>query len=87
MYAADKKFHQAIWDLSKNPYLIRVLTHLLMPYFAYLATRAYYSHADDLSYVPRVHQEILDALYSADGERARDVMVEVLNRSMKRVLA
>jgi hypothetical protein len=54
-----------------------------MPYFGFLATRGYYAHVDDLSYVPRVHQEILDALSSGDGELAQRVLVDVHNRSMR----
>jgi len=83
MFAADKKFHQTIWDLSGNPFLVKTLTHLLMPYFGFLATRGYYAHLDNLSYVPRVHQEILDALSSADVGRAQRVLVDVHNQSMQ----
>lgn len=86
MFAADKKFHQIIWDLSGNPFLVKSLNHLLMPYFGFLATRGYYSHLDNLSYVPRVHQEILDALTNEDVDLARQVLVDVHNRSMQLML-
>jgi DNA-binding GntR family transcriptional regulator len=86
MFAADKKFHQMIWDLSGNPFLAKTLNHLLMPYFGFLATRGYYAHLDDLTYVPRVHQEILDAVTSADVERAQRVLVDVHTRSMQLML-
>jgi DNA-binding GntR family transcriptional regulator len=86
LLAADKRFHQAIWALSGNPFLIKALNHLLLPYFGFLATRGYYAHLGDLSYVPRVHQEILDALASADGDRAQGVLVHVHNRSLELLL-
>jgi DNA-binding GntR family transcriptional regulator len=86
MFAADKKFHQTIWDLSGNPFLVKSLNHLLMPYFGFLATRGYYAHLDNLAYVPRVHQEILDALTNADVDRAKRVLVDVHTRSMQLML-
>jgi len=87
MFAADKKFHQTIWNLSGNPFLVKTLNHLLMPYFGFLATRGYYAHLDNLSYVPRVHQEILDALLSADVERAQRVLVDVHSRSLQLMMS
>lgn len=86
MFAADKEFHETIWDLAANPFLVKTLNQLLMPYFGFLATRGYYAHQDNLTYVPRVHQEILDALLSEDVERAQRVLVEVHNRSMQLML-
>lgn len=86
MFAADKKFHQTIWELSGNPFLVKSLNHLLMPYFGFLATRGYYSHLDNLSYVPRVHEEILDALANEDVDLARQVLVDVHDRSMRLML-
>lgn len=83
LFSADKKFHETIWDLSGNPFLIKTLSQLLMPYFGFLATRGYYAHLDNLSYVPRVHQEILDALSSSNPERAQRVLVDVHDRSMR----
>ena len=87
MFAADKKFHQTIWNLSGNPFLVKMLNQLLMPYFGFLATRGYYAHLDNLSYVPRVHQEILDALLSADVERAQRVLVDVHTRSLQLMMS
>lgn len=87
MFAADKKFHQIIWDLSGNPFLVKALSQLLMPYFGFLATRGYYAHLNNLTYVPRVHQEILDALSSADVERAQRVLLDVHTRSLERMLS
>jgi len=86
MFAADKKFHQTIWDLSGNPFLVKTLSQLLMPYFGFLATRGYYAHLHDLSYVPRVHQEILDALSSSNVRKAQSVLVDVHDRSMELML-
>lgn len=86
LFTADKSFHQHIWGLTGNPFLIKALTNLLMPYFGYVATSGYYAHLDDLGYVPRVHQEILDALSTTESDRAQRAMVEVHNSTMKLLL-
>lgn len=87
MFAADKKFHEIIWDLSGNPFLIKTLSQLLMPYFGFLATRGYYAHLNDLGYVPKVHQEILDALSSSNVGKAQSVLLDVHDRSMQLMLS
>lgn len=86
MFAADKEFHQIIWDLSGNPFLVKSLSTLLSPYFGFLATRGYFSYKHELSYVPTVHQEVLDAIAKGDGDEARQVLIDVHNRSMHLML-
>jgi len=86
MYAADNEFHQLIWQMSGNRFLARSLSTLLMPYFGYLATKGYFLHRNELDYVHRVHQEVLDAIAAGDSEKARGVLNEIHNRSMRLML-
>ena len=81
LFAADKEFHRTIWNLSGNQFLVRILSRLLLPYFGFIASRGYHIHQDDPEYVPRVHQEILDALSTRDGDHAQSVIVKILERS------
>ena len=83
LLAADKEFHETIWRLSDNRFLVTLLSNLVLPYFAHLASRGYHVHQGEQSYVPRVHQEILDALATGDGQHAEQVIVGVLERSRK----
>jgi DNA-binding GntR family transcriptional regulator len=83
MLAADREFHEIIWGLSGNPFLAKSLSNLLLPYFGFLATRGYYANRDHLEYVPRVHQEILDAIASGDGAKAQRVFTAVHDQSMQ----
>lgn len=83
---ADKEFHQHIWRVSRNRFLIRGLSNLLLPYFGYLATRGYFLHRNGLDYVPRVHQEVLDAMVGGNGENARQVLAEVHDHSANLML-
>jgi DNA-binding GntR family transcriptional regulator len=83
LFAADKEFHQIIWDQSGTPFLARLLGNLLLPYWGFLATYGYRVHQDDSDYVSRVHQGILDALASRDSHHAQQVMTDHLQRSRK----
>lgn len=83
MFAADNQFHRILWDLTGNPFLVKSLGMLLLPYFGYLAARGYYVHREQLNYVPKVHQEILDALSTRDGDHARKAVQSVHDRSIQ----
>lgn len=83
LFESDIRFHQMIWELSGNPFLVKSLTNLLLPYFGYVATRGYYRHRAQLGYVPKVHQEVLNAIASGNSDQAEHVLVEMHNRSMQ----
>ena len=84
MFAGDKEFHETIWNLAGNPFLTKALNRLLLPYFGFLAASGYYAHLDDLETVPRVHQEVLNALTSENGDQARRVLVAVHSKEAGR---
>ena len=86
MHDADHKFHRMIWRLTGNPYLYKTLSNLLSPYFGFLASKGYYFRRKQLSYVPDVHQAILDAIARGDGLEAQEAMVSVHNRTSKLLL-
>jgi DNA-binding GntR family transcriptional regulator len=81
MHNADYKFHQIIWKKSANPYLYKILSNLLSPYFGFLASKGYYFRLKQLDYVPDVHQSILDAITCGDGQQAQEAMINVHNRT------
>lgn len=83
---ADHGFHRMIWKLTANPYLYKILSNLLLPYFGFLASKGYYFRRNELSYVPDVHQAILDAIVRGDGPEAEEAMVRVHNRTAKLLL-
>jgi len=86
MFEADKKFHQTIWEMTGNRFLAKALNNLLLPYFGYVATKGYFQNRTKIDYVPSVHQKVLDAISSGDGDSAQQVIVEVHNRSMHLML-
>lgn len=82
LFDADNQFHRTLWELSGNPFLIKTLSALLLPYFGFVAGKGYHAHRQDLTYVPQVHQEILDAVSSGDSDRARDAILIVHSKSI-----
>jgi DNA-binding GntR family transcriptional regulator len=83
MHNADHRFHQIIWKSTANPYLYRILSNLLSPYFGFLASKGYYIRRKQLGYVPDVHQSILDAIARGDGQQAQEAMISVHNRTAR----
>ena len=86
MHNADYRFHQTIWKSSANPYLYRILSNLLSPYFGFLASKGYHFRIKQLGYVPQVHQSILDAIARGDGQQAQEAMISVHNRTARLLL-
>lgn len=81
LHNADHRFHRIIWESSANPYLYKILSNLLSPYFGFLASKGYYFRLKQLDYVPDVHQSILDAILCGDGQQAQEAMISVHNRT------
>jgi len=86
LFAADKEFHQLIWQISGNRFLVQSLSTLLMPYFGYLATKGYFIRRREWGYVARSHQEVLDAIASGNGKKGRQILDRDHHRSMKLIL-
>jgi DNA-binding GntR family transcriptional regulator len=84
--AADKEFHQLIWQISGNRFLVQSLSTLLMPYFGYLAAKGYFIRRKEWGYVARTHQEVLDAIASGNGKKGRQILDKDHHRSLKLIL-
>ena len=86
MNTADQEFHQTIWRISGNPYLHKILSNLLSPYFGFLASKGYFFRRKQLNYVPHVHRSILDAISRGDGLEAQETIIQVHNRTANLLL-
>lgn len=72
-YRHDLQFHLELWQLSGNPYLVRSLSQITVPFFAYCMVRRL-THLDmDLQANAREHEQILRALLTEDKEHAKQV--------------
>ena len=77
---ADLEFHRAIWRLSGDGTLYRVLDQLTVPLFAFASMRRSGSH-EDLRRAVLSHQPIYEALRGGDATLAASVMREHINKS------
>ena len=68
---ADLAFHRAVWKLSGDGTLCRVLDQVTVPLFAFESVRRSLHH-DTLSHLLREHEELLDAIASRNSGRARE---------------
>jgi len=72
-FKADLEFHRHVWTMSGNRTLYSVLDQIAAPMFAFLSiVRS--SRLDNLKRVMHSHQEIVQALLSADPEVIRNVV-------------
>ena len=86
MDIADQEFHRTVWRISGNPYLHKILSNLLSPYFGFLASKGYYFRRKQLNYVSEVHRSILDAIVRGDGLEAQETIIRVHNRTANLLL-
>ena len=77
---ADLEFHRAIWKLSGDGTLYRVLDQLTVPLFAFTSMQRSGSH-EDLRRVMLSHQPIHESLRAGDPGRAAEAMREHIEKS------
>lgn len=88
LLAADKQFHETIWEATGNPFLVKMLATLLLPYFGYLASRGYQFHVrqNQPGYVPDVHQKVYQAIVRGESKEARRVLTEIHDQALRAML-
>jgi DNA-binding GntR family transcriptional regulator len=76
-FEIDVRFHEALWKLSGNTLLPRLLSQTLMPLLAFLFIRNLRRHLHiDMRASAEAHVEIVDAIASRDKRRARNLARE-----------
>jgi len=69
--AANRRFHEAIWEASHSPTIDDLLRRLHVHLIRYPTTTLTYP--DRWDEVLREHEELLEAITAGDGERAREI--------------
>ena len=69
--AANRRFHEAVWNASHNPTLVDLLHRLNVHLVRYPSTTLTYG--DRWEAVLREHEELLGAIEARDGESARRI--------------
>jgi DNA-binding GntR family transcriptional regulator len=78
-FASDFRFHQTLWKISGNSFLLRLLPQVIVPLLAFLFIRNVRSHAQiDMEASGQAHIEIAEAILTRDKEKARRVAQQKL---------
>jgi DNA-binding GntR family transcriptional regulator len=71
-FASDFLFHQTLWKISGNSFLLRLLPQVIVPLLAFLFIRNVRSHAHiDMEASGQAHIDIAEAILTRDKGRAR----------------
>jgi len=74
----DRAWHEAIWEMSGNEYLIAALRRLVLPQLAFSAVRFLAGRGPDLVADARSHLPMLEAVKSKDPERCRKALDSII---------
>jgi DNA-binding GntR family transcriptional regulator len=78
-FSHDQQFHEALWKLSGNTILPRLLSQLMLPLLAFLFLRNLRNNAPiDLFISAEAHVDIAEAILTRDKAHARQVAQEKL---------
>ncbi len=73
-FAKDREWHETLWASTRNAFLERILRQLMGPLLAFLFLRNLRHYARlDLKASAQDHLEMVEAMASGDGKRARAV--------------
>jgi DNA-binding GntR family transcriptional regulator len=74
----DRAWHEAIWDMSRNEYLIAALRRLVLPQLAFSALRFREGHAPDVVADAKSHLPMLEAIKSKSPELCRKALDDII---------
>lgn len=82
---ADRQWHQSLWALAGNPYLVAALERAVLPLFAYAAIRLLEAQptaraAVDLRADMRLHHDLTAAVRAGNETRARAAFARAMRR-------
>jgi DNA-binding GntR family transcriptional regulator len=78
-YENDLRFHQALWALSGNPYLVIGLEQIVVPLFAFSIMRNSHASMEELVKSVEQHERIASAIKTRNAAYAAQVIQEVIS--------
>ena len=78
-YRNDLEFHRTIWRAAENPFLLRALSQITIPLFAFVMMKVARDPNFDLMSNAAGHRRMAEALLSGD----RTLAVEVTRESLR----
>lgn len=77
-YESDLKFHQKLWQLSENPYLVKALSQVALPLFCFVIRKHFQENPIDLNRNAREHEEIAEAVLSSEPAQVKEDVNSIL---------
>jgi DNA-binding GntR family transcriptional regulator len=77
-YRHDLEFHHELWRLSGNQYLVRALSQIVVPYFAFCMVRHVRQLKIDLAANAAAHERMMRALLRGERAYAKQVARETI---------
>lgn len=77
-YKYDLEFHRILWECSGNPFLVKALSQITVPLFAFWALSHLRTSEVDLEAQAAAHEAITHAVFSGDMEQARKTTRQVI---------
>jgi len=78
-YRVDLEFHRTIWRFADNPFLLKALSQITIPLFAFVMVKVAAHEEFDLVANARGHRRIVEAISSGDRALAIQITRESLS--------
>ncbi|MCG3162551.1 MAG: hypothetical protein JMDDDDMK_03818 [Acidobacteria bacterium] len=75
-YQYDLEFHKTLWNYTGNPFLVKALTQITVPLFAFWTMRVLHNTEVDIEAQAGSHEKIAQAVFAGDKALARKVTYE-----------
>jgi DNA-binding GntR family transcriptional regulator len=82
-YHTDLEFHKLLWGLTGNPFLVKILTQISVPLFAFVMIKVVAHPEFDLKAAAVAHENIAQAILSGDKELAKSTTLLEFDRLQK----
>jgi len=71
-YKYDLEFHKTLWSYTGNPFLVKALSQITIPLFAFWTLRVLRDTEVDLEQQAKCHERVARAIFSGDKRQARE---------------
>jgi len=71
-YKYDLEFHKTLWSYTGNPFLVKALSQITIPLFAFWTLRVLRDTEVDLEQQAKCHEKVAQAIFSGDKQQARE---------------
>ena len=70
----DLVFHRTLWKCSKNSFLEKTMSSLMLPWFGFQLASGLLSSVANYAQIPALHDQIISAIEARDGAKAEEAI-------------